>query len=202
MNYAMFNAKATTLPYGMLISHIMQKWNILASGPSLGKSVLGGRSSIRNQKMVCYNRRILCNWEIDEASPEDRVQIDLIRGIGSSSGNVIENVADKSDGDQIREVDVGGEDFVPRERLDTQEARQKKDRKYLMGIMKFLSCFGKGEGSNTAVQRYLVHSDSDPEGDEQQTVSGTPVGVEDYGFHHPSSGDGDGGMGLFPGGIP
>ncbi|GAA0165747.1 hypothetical protein LIER_21071 [Lithospermum erythrorhizon] len=95
MNYSMFNAKATTLPYGMLISHIMRKWKIILSGPSLGRTVLTGKSSIRNQKMVCYNGRILCEWEIEEASPEDRVQIDLIRGVGYSSGNVNEN--DESD---------------------------------------------------------------------------------------------------------
>ncbi|GAA0177058.1 hypothetical protein LIER_29648 [Lithospermum erythrorhizon] len=85
------------------------------------------------------------------------------------------------------------------QRLDAQEAKQKKYRKYIKGIMKFMSCFGKGEGSKAETQRYLVHSDSDPEGDEHQTVSGTPVPAEDYGFHHPSSGDVDGVMGFFLG---
>ncbi|GAA0170608.1 hypothetical protein LIER_24832 [Lithospermum erythrorhizon] len=46
MNYAMFNAKATTLPYGMHISHIMRKWKIIPSGLSLGRTVLIGKSSI------------------------------------------------------------------------------------------------------------------------------------------------------------
>ncbi|GAA0162010.1 hypothetical protein LIER_39331 [Lithospermum erythrorhizon] len=59
-----------------------------------------------------------------------------------------------------------------------------------------------GEGSSVEARRYLDHSDSDPEADEKQTVSETSVRAEDYGFHHPSSGDGDGGMSLFPGGVP
>ncbi|GAA0153060.1 hypothetical protein LIER_11384 [Lithospermum erythrorhizon] len=71
MNYAMTNARATTLSYGML--------------------------------------------EIEEASLEDRVQIDLIRGIGYSSGNVNENVEGENDDDEIREENVGGEDLVHRE---------------------------------------------------------------------------------------
>ncbi|GAA0180168.1 hypothetical protein LIER_42241 [Lithospermum erythrorhizon] len=157
MNYVMFNAKATTLPYGMLISHIMRKWKIIPSGPSLGRTVLIGKSSIRNQNMVCYNGRLLCEWEIEEASPEDCVQIDLIRGVGSSSGNVSEN--DETDDAEIR--------------------------KRILSI------------ESSEAQKYLAHSDSDPEGDERQTVSGTPVHAEDYGFHHTSSGDGDGGKGFF-----
>ncbi|GAA0160088.1 hypothetical protein LIER_16723 [Lithospermum erythrorhizon] len=112
MNAAMFNAKATTLPYGMLISHIMRKWKIIPSGPSLGRTVLIGKSSIRNQNIVLYNGRILCDWEIDEASPEDHIQIDLIRGV-SSSGNVNDNV--EGDDAEIREENVGAEDVVHQE---------------------------------------------------------------------------------------
>ncbi|GAA0165746.1 hypothetical protein LIER_21070 [Lithospermum erythrorhizon] len=92
----------------------------------------------------------------------------------------------------IQERLAEAQDHILR-RLDAQEARQKKDQKYIKGIMKFLSCFGKGEGFSSEAQKYLVHSDSDPEGDEQQTVSGTPVRAEDYGFHH------NGGMGFFSG---
>ncbi|GAA0157931.1 hypothetical protein LIER_43422 [Lithospermum erythrorhizon] len=178
----------------------------------------------------CYNGRILCNWEIDEASLEDRVQIDLIRGVGSSSGNVNENVEGENDDDEIREENVGGKDVVHREvarveagllaemrrlsnrhdrlaetqdrisqRLDAQEIRQKKDRKYLKGLLKFMKCFGKREESSIEAQRHFDHSDSDPEVDEHQTVSGTPMRAEDYGFHHLSPGDGDGGMGFCSG---
>ncbi|GAA0170609.1 hypothetical protein LIER_24833 [Lithospermum erythrorhizon] len=108
--------------------------------------------------MVCYHGRILCQWEIGEASPEDPVQIDLIRGVGSSSGNVNEN--EEGDDLEIRE------DNVVR------------------------------EGSSSEAQKYLIHSDSEPEGDEQQTISGTKVHAEDYGFQHTSSGDFDGDMGF------
>ncbi|GAA0174329.1 hypothetical protein LIER_27744 [Lithospermum erythrorhizon] len=96
-------------------------------------------------------------------------------GVGSSLGNVNENVEDKSDGDENREADVGGEDVVHRARLDAQELRQKKDRKYLKGLLKFMKCFGKGKGPSVEAQRHLDHSDSDPEVDEHQTISGTPV---------------------------
>ncbi|GAA0176956.1 hypothetical protein LIER_29636 [Lithospermum erythrorhizon] len=45
-------------------------------------------------------------------------------------------------------------------RLDAQDAKQNKDRKYLKDIMKFLRCFEKGEGSSVAAYKYLDHSDS------------------------------------------
>ncbi|GAA0174721.1 hypothetical protein LIER_28054 [Lithospermum erythrorhizon] len=148
--------------------------------------------------MVCYNGRILYNWEIDEASPNYRVQMDLIRGVGSSSGNSNENVADESDGDEIREADVGGEDFAPRE-VAHDEAGVLAEMRRLFNRQERLAVTQDREGSSVEAQRYLVHSDSDLEGEEHQTILETPMRTEDYVFHNPSSGDGDGGMGLFSG---
>ncbi|GAA0155788.1 hypothetical protein LIER_38153 [Lithospermum erythrorhizon] len=97
----------------------------------------------------------------------------------------------------------------------------KKNKRYLKGIMKFLSYFGKGEGSSSEAQAYLAHSDSNQDIEPSQTTTHhrsllhitqhtcgqtshhTPVWPENFGF-----GEGDdvdiGGMGFFsgpPGGV-
>ncbi|GAA0156115.1 hypothetical protein LIER_38217 [Lithospermum erythrorhizon] len=84
---------------------------------------------------------------------------------GSSSGNVYENVADESDSDEIREADVGGEDFVPRE-VAHDEAGLLVEIRWLSNRQERLAETQDREESSAEAQRYVVHSDSDLEDDE------------------------------------
>ncbi|GAA0152280.1 hypothetical protein LIER_10797 [Lithospermum erythrorhizon] len=211
MRHSMGNNKATTLPYEMLIIHIMESWggdNLFPRGPPLID--FGGKWF---KEVDDLEDPVFSDDESEEEEDgDDNDDNDNGEDCDNDEG---EDDDDGNGGDMHVDTDAACEMHNKifnehEERLSEFERRQKviednqaqlvkgqttlikdnkKIKKYVKGLLKFLSCFGDTIEKTKALKKFLEHSDDEDEveattGEEATTSHPTPtfpgIGIEDY----------------------